>query len=59
MVSLHKNIQFMLDFFKGPFLGPFIPTLSLTYINDLPDDVTCNVVIYDDNTNSLLSSSLV
>ena len=26
------------------------PTLFLLYINDLPDDVICNIVIYDDNT---------
>ena len=28
----------------------FCPTLSLLLINDLPDDVICNIVIYDDNT---------
>ena len=26
------------------------PTLFLLYINDLPDDVICNIVIYPDNT---------
>ena len=26
------------------------PTLFLIYINDLPDDVICNIGIYDDNT---------
>ena len=26
------------------------PTLFLLYINDLPDDVICNIVIYADNT---------
>ena len=26
-------------------------TLFLLYINELPDDVTCNIAIYADNTN--------
>ena len=26
------------------------PTLFLLYINDLPDDVICNIAIYVDNT---------
>ena len=26
------------------------PTLFLRYINDLPDDVICNIAIYADNT---------
>ena len=26
------------------------PTLFLLYINDLPDDVTCNITIYTDET---------
>ena len=26
------------------------PTLFLLYINDLPDDVTCNIAIYADDT---------
>ena len=34
----------MLVFFKIPFL-------VLLYINDLPDDVICNIAIYADDTN--------
>ena len=37
MGSLHKNIKLMLEFLKVSF-----------YVNDLPDDVTCNIVVYGD-----------
>ena len=47
MGSLFKNIQLMLEFFKAPFLDP---TLFILYINDLPDDVICDIAIYADNT---------
>ena len=37
----------MLEFLKAPFL--FL-TLFLLYLNDLPDDVICNIAIYADDT---------
>ena len=42
MESLHKNIQLIWEFLKAP--------LFLLYINDLPDDVICDVAIYADDT---------
>ena len=41
MESVHKNIQLMLGFPKGPFLA-----LHFSYLNDLPDDIICNIAIY-------------
>ena len=32
---------------QGSILGP---TVFMLYINDLPDDVTCNIAIYADDT---------
>ena len=37
----------MLEFLRGPFLVQFF---FLLYINDLPDDVICNIAIYADDT---------
>ena len=46
MASLHKNIQLMLEFLKAPFFVLHI----LLYINGLPDDVTCDIAFYADDT---------
>ena len=46
MEILHRNIQLMLEFFKAPFLVLHF----LLYINDLPDDVICDIAIYADDT---------
>ena len=42
MESVHRNIQLMLAFPKAPFL--------VLYINDLSDDVMCNIGIYAEDT---------
>ena len=47
MKSLLKNFELMLEFLKAPFLGP---TLFLLYINDLNDNVICDIVIYANDT---------
>ena len=41
MGSLHKNIELMLELLKA--LGP---TLFLLYINDLHDEIICNIATY-------------
>ena len=46
MESLHKKIQVMLEFLKA-ILGS---TLFLLYINDLPDNVICDIAIYADDS---------
>ena len=46
MGSLHKNIQLMLEFLKAPFLVLHF----LLYINDLPDNVICDIAVNGDNT---------
>ena len=45
--SFHKNIQLMLEFLKAPFL---VLHFFLLYINDLLDDVICNIAICAHNT---------
>ena len=46
MESLHKNIQLMLAFLKAPF-----SVLHFSYyINDLLDDVICDIAIYANDT---------
>ena len=46
--SLHMNIQLMLEFFKDPFLVLHFFHYTL---NDIPDDVNCDIAIYADDTN--------
>ena len=47
MGSPLKNIQLMLEFLRAPFL---VLWCFLLYINDLPDDVICDIAIYADDT---------
>ena len=45
--GLQKNIQLMVEFLKAP--HPWSHTFAI-YINDLPDDVICDVAIYANDT---------
>ena len=53
MERMWKNIQLILTFFKAPFLVinsscySLMIFLFLLYINDLSDDVICNIAITD------------
>ena len=47
MGSLNKNIQLNAGVPQGPILGP---TLSLLYINNLPDGAIYNIAIYAGDT---------
>ena len=47
--SVHKNIQLILEFLKAPFLVLQFFCYKLM-LNDLPDNVICDSVIYADDT---------
>ena len=50
MVLDGKSLQECLDNAGVPQESIICPTLLLLYINDLPDDVVCNIAIYTDDT---------
>ena len=43
----------MLELLKGP-LFSLHPTFFILYINDLPNDVICDIAIYADDTTILI-----
>ena len=45
MAIVHKNIQLMLEIIKVQF-----SVLQFSYIDNLPNDVICNIAIYADDT---------
>ena len=50
MGGLHENTHLMLELLKAPFLVQhFLP-----YINELPDDVICNIAIYVQGSSNLI-----
>ena len=51
---LHKNIQLLLEFLKTRSIRG--PTLFFIYIEDLSDDVICNIASYADNTTLYFQS---
>ena len=51
---LHKNIQLLLEFLKTRSIRG--PMLFLIYIEDLSDDVICNIASYADNTTLYFQS---
>ena len=48
MGSICKNIQLILEFLKAPLL---VLHFFILYINDLSDDVICNIAILADDTS--------
>ena len=45
-----KNIQLMLEFFNDLFLALLYIVFYYTLINNLPDDVICNITVDADDT---------
>ena len=45
VIPVLRRTHFYKKFLKAPFLH-----FSLLYINDLPDDVICNIAVYADDT---------
>ena len=49
-----QEYQVNVGVLQGSILGP---TLFLLYINDLPDDIICNIAIYSDDTTLYFKSN--